>query len=575
MRFASHDDRVHPVCGSPSLTRRAAIGVAILIALALPHSQAARAPRPELKRLAVAGFERASRPETPAPSADTSAQCLEERRRLLALPGLPGAPGFEAARIEILGHAKTEPVLLVRTPELVKSDDPAIRRYQRTFEIARYPWDVLRWLVPRFVHHPEHGRGTLLRDGYLYAETPELAFALVDHVGAHHLFDAPRIWVQRGEHTLYASRGKDGKYRFDEGSQAGKAVRLMLLDRIGSGTPPPPLHRDLRALRYRLGFDATRVLRITENRLVVDLRYGSDWVPSVLSSQGAHVELECEAVPPDAVSRVTATRLRAVRLRQVLAPLRHAMLEQIEEQLPFDEPVTEYGQQDGHMRFQWLKAYLTGRTSYTFNRDRYFVYDPQGRPKPPQVCIDFLYDTFERASGTWWQPKNHDPKRTLGRVDFGTFTNTTLRRADRFIELARSQNERFDVLEIPPAERVPMWKREAFFTRLTERADDFRPGDIVMIRGYTSFERPWERKVMHYHSFFIYESDPLSGMPIALVGNPGRPSIRTWLYEGLRTPRRAIWYRVRPKLDWLEHALDPGRGVPTTEEPPLLAVGPV
>ena len=176
---------------------------------------------------------------------------------------------------------------------------------------------------------------------------------------------------------------------------------------------------------------------MTENRLVVDLRYGSDWVPSVLRTQGARVELDCEAPASGALVRVTAVRQRAARLQQALLPLRRAMLAQIEEQLPFDEPVTEYGQQDGHMRFSWLQAYLAGRNSYTFNKDRYFVYDDQGRPKPPQVCIDFLYDTFERASGTWWQPRNLDPKRTAGRVDFGTFTNTPLRRADRFIQLAR------------------------------------------------------------------------------------------------------------------------------------------
>ena len=99
------------------------------------------------------------------------------------------------------------------------------------------------------------------------------------------------------------------------------------------------------------------------------------------------------------------------------------------------------------------------------------------------------------------------------------------------------------------------------------------PGDIVMIRGYTSFERRWERQVMHYHSFFIYERDPVSGMPIALVGNPGRPSIRTWLFEGLRTPKRSIWYRVRPRLEWLEDALGPPHDVAAID-PPSLSVGP-
>jgi hypothetical protein len=545
----------------------------LLVALLAQRSEAEPPqPSPTLKTLRRSWAEpRVAENQT---ETDADARCLLERQRLLEEPGLPGAPAFEAARTQILGHAKAEPVLLVQTPKQQPSEDPAIRRYQRTFELARYPWDVLRWLVPRFLHHPEHGRGALLREGYLYAETPELAFALVDHVAAHHLFDAERIWVQRGEVTLFAVRGKDGKYRYEDGHQAGKPVRLLLLDRIGSGEPPLALHRDLRALRYRLGFDAARIVHISESRLIADLRYGTDWVPTVLKTQGARVELDCEAPPPGSLARVVAVRQRAARLQQALLPLRRAMIAQIEEQLPFDEPITENGQQDGHMRFHWLSAYLAGRNSYSFNGDRYYVYDEQGRPKPPQVCIDFLYDTFERASGTWWQPRNLDPKRTAGRVDFGTFTNTPLRRADRFIQLARAQSERFDVHELTPQERVPMWKREAFFHQLSTRADDFRPGDIVMIRGYTPFERRWERKIMHYHSFFIYESDPLTGMPIALVGNPGRPSIRTWLFEGLRTPRRSIWYRVRPKLEWLEDALGPPGDV-AAGDPPLLSVGPV
>jgi hypothetical protein len=575
---------VDPTCAFPSGRRRTtqskfaklrwhgAAALALLVAFLVHREEPeTAAPKALQKTLSVSRVGKPT-PDAPAES-HASARCLSERQRLLTQPGLPGAPAFEAARTLILGHAKAEPVLLVQAPKLEKSDDPAVRRYQRTFELARYPWDVLRWLVPRFVHHPEHGRKALLREGYLYAETPELAFALVDHVSAHHLFDDERIWVQRGELTLFAQRGKDGKYRYENGSQAGKPVRLLLLDRIGTGQPPPALHRDLRTLRYRLGFDAARVVHMTESRLVADLRYGSDWVPTVLRTEGARVELDCEAPPPAALARVALVRQRAARLQQALLPLYRAMLAQIEEQLPFDEPVTEYGQQDGHMRFRWLQAYLAGRNSYTFNKDRYFVYDEQGRPKPPQVCIDFLYDTFERASGTWWQPRNLNPKRTTGRVDFGTFTNTPLRRADRFIELARAQNQRFDVYELSAQERIPMWKREAFFGQLSARADDFRPGDIVMIRGYTSFERRWERKVMHYHSFFVYESDPVTGMPIALVGNPGRPSIRTWLFEGLRTPKRSIWYRVRPKLEWLEDALEPHRDVATVE-PPSLSVGP-
>jgi hypothetical protein len=329
-------------------------------------------------------------------------------------------------------------------------------------------------------------------------------------------------------------------------------VRLLLFDRVGTGAPPLPLHRDLRSLRYRLHFTRARIVHLTSEAIVADLRYGDRWIPSVLASDGAKLELECEIVGDADAAAVRQARELGTRKERVLAGLRRAMIEQIEDGLPFDEPITEYGQQDGHMRFKWLTAYLAGQRTYRMNGDLYYVYGPDGQPRPPQVCIDFVYDTFERASGTWWERLGDEPRRVVGRMDFGTFSDTTLRRADKMLEFAESQPDRFSVHAIPAHERVPMWDKQRFFGYLTANAERFEPGDIVMIRGYTPFEKPWQERVMHYHSFFVYEVDPLSGVPVALVGNPGRPSIRTWLFEGLRTPKRSVWYSIRPRLEWLE-----------------------
>ena len=92
----------------------------------------------------------------------------------------------------------------------------------------------------------------------------------------------------------------------------------------------------------------------------------------------------------------------------------------------------------------------------------------------------------------------------------------------------------------------------------------------MVIRGYTPFEKPWQRRVMHYHSFFVYETDPVTGVPIAIVGNPGRPSLRVWETEARRTPRRAIWHRIRPHLHWLESVVSPT--LELDETPPELSV---
>ena len=76
---------------------------------------------------------------------------------------------------------------------------------------------------------------------------------------------------------------------------------------------------------------------------------------------------------------------------------------------------------------------------------------------------------------------------------------------------------------------------------------------------------------MHYHTFFVYERDPLTGMPIALVAIPGTPASAPGS-RGPRTPKRSICYSVRPKLAWLETALH----LPSTPKaivPPPLSIG--
>ena len=143
--FTRHDLLVDPHCGFPSGGRRAtktkskfaslrwhgAALLGLLVAFAVHRAEPEAESRKILpKTLTAARFHKAATAEKEA-EVDASARCLAERQRLLGQPGLPGAPGFEAARTQILGHAKAEPVLLVQTPKLEPSDDPAIRRYQR------------------------------------------------------------------------------------------------------------------------------------------------------------------------------------------------------------------------------------------------------------------------------------------------------------------------------------------------------------------------------------------------------------------------------------------------------------
>ena len=482
----------------------------------------------------------------------------------------PGSPRLDAQRGVVLLYAKAEPVLFTRAPEANERGSEAAETYRTMLRQTSSPWSMLQKLWPVFSLNPELGRAVLLRDGYLYADRPELAFALVDLVTVQMLFSDRQVWIQRGERTLHAERTKAGRYVFTDGAEYGQRVKLLLFDRIGTGTPPAPLHRDFRALRQELGFERVAVKSLGERQIVADLQYGALRVPTLLEARGAHLSVVCEATPPGKEPELAAFRSEHERRERALLPLRRAMLDGVQEGLPFDEPLTEYGQQDGKLRGRWLTAYQSGQNDYEFQGDKYYVFNATGRPLVPEVCVDFVFDSFERASGTWWRPRGESRQRVVGKLDFSTLPEDKRRRATSFIEYAEQHPESFDLYALPEAERVP-FKLSKRLSDYLATSGTFRPGDVVLIRGYAPWDKPWKPRVMHFHSFFVYESDPLTGMPIALAGNPGRPLLQTWQFEAFRTPDRSIWYRIRPKLDWLESVVATPETTERPAPPPLTA----
>jgi hypothetical protein len=502
----------------------------------------------------------------------TTSSCESELKLAYSEPALPGTPKLDAKRPVVLLYAKAEPTAFVRTPLPPAHGSAVADAYRTLLLTTSSPWSQLQRLWSVFSANPELGRAVLLREGYLYAEKPELAFALVDLVAAQQLFSDKEIWIHRGERLLTAERDKSGRYVFVDGPERGQRVKLLLFDRIGTGEAPRPLHRDFRALRATLGFDRVRFVRLGEHNIIADLRYGNVWVRSVLRAKGAELRLACETVSPDHVPTLKAVRAEHRRKEKVLARLRRGLVESISDGLPFDEPRTEYGQQDGKLRRRWHTAYAAGQNTYEFNKDKYQVFNPAGRPLVPEVCVDFIFDTFERASGTWWRSRGEKRERVLGGVDFKTLEDETMRRATSVIDYANEHPEWFELDTLAESERVPFKLAKPFADFLVSDADRFRAGDIVLIRGYAPWDKPWKPKIMHFHSFFVYETDPLTGQALALAGNPGRPLLQTWQFEAFRTPERSIWYRIRPKLGWLESALGNRADVEPVASPPPLTV---
>jgi hypothetical protein len=488
--------------------------------------------------------------------ADEQSSCEDQIQAVLRLPGLTGATNLERNRLQVLSESKAEPVWFATTPTYeAQPSSPTVQRYRAQLTATQYPVDVLARLVPVFAAAPKVGRDVLLKQGYLFADEPDLARALVTSVKVEHLFAHDSIWLRRGELTMHAVR-RNGIYYYTDGPNAGDRVTLLLFDQLGYGVPPTTsLVRDFRSLRERLHFTEGHVTHATDDRMIVDLVYGENVVTTLLRNEGPRLELVCELKGANAASVVQFQQVASNRAR-LIQQLRGTMLEEVAEKLPFDEPRREWGHQfDGKLRQNWRHSYLMGRESFAFNGDRYFVFNSERKPLVPQVCIDFLTDTLERASGTWWRDGTTSRGRNVGKLDFedlASIPREELRRVPTFVDFAKSRPDLFDVLDVPAKERVQMGNHDAFVSYLAANRADYQPGDIVVIRGPT----PWDRRQMHYHSFFIYETDPMSGSPIAVVGNAGRPTVRYWRVETFRTPERAIWYRIRLNTPWLESIID-------------------
>jgi len=459
---------------------------------------------------------------------------------------LPGAPTLEASRAEIVARAKAEPVVFLEAPPQtgVSPDISSLR--ERLYREAQ-PWRVLSEIFTRYRRHPRELRQLLLTDGYLYADQPAVAALLTNTIALNLLFTERALVVERGSRTLHAVR-KNGDYVWADGSERDAPARLWLFDRVavqGEVLGPSKLVA-VGNLRDEAGATNIEIERLTKQAVLAQLVYGDLRVPAILTIRNNELYLDCEAPRDEEKPMLQAARALAKRKAVVMARLRASIDEEVTEALPFDEPKTEEGQQDGKLRHEWRMAYQRGDSSYTFNGDRYSVFGVKGHPRVPQVCVDFIVDSWERLADTRWLRREEGRGRKTGRIDFDTLDIENRRSVDRLIEFARARPEWFDVLEFAEVDRVRFFERHHFFQRLYELRTQFQPGDVVAILG------PRDDEKLHYHSFFIVADDPITRMPTWLAANAGRPRIRSWESEMQNAPRRSILARIRPRLSWLE-----------------------
>lgn len=445
------------------------------------------------------------------------------------------------------------PLLFVETPRLGPEqvawleENPTEARVFREMWSARgaKQWRRMGEVRRRLAHNKTALRHMLLRDGTFYVEDTQVARYAFRNLKIQHFFDDPTVWLARGE-TLFELERKGDRYVFAYGPRAGAPARLVLHDRITH--EPATLQRrqawDLDALRRAAGLRRLEVTNVTW-----DLLEGTAILRSGLNAPARALRVDGRLV----LALLAPPVSRHIIEPAITAGIRDAVIAEglvltgdqfADDRLRFDEPRTEFGQQDGSLRHAWRRAYLSGESEYTFNEDRYPVFNSDGTPWIPQVCVDFVLDLPERWAGTWYTSRGQSPERTRGFLDFDDY-DFSRRKVSSLVRFAKENPDKILLQTMSSRDRVPFEKRRDFYAVTRRLADRVLTGDTVVIYGLRDDERN------HWHSFMVYATDPMGGRPIVLMGNAGTARIRVW-YDVMRTaPRRSIRYLLRFRPEWL------------------------
>ncbi|MEB2312777.1 MAG: hypothetical protein OZ921_16840 [Sorangiineae bacterium] len=510
----------------------------VALALGILALGCQRAPR--------SGGEPPRRDDPPAKAPPLDAALEECRARIRDLerePAAPGAPAFEARRAELLGRARGEPLLWLREPEptpdaaLTEPARAARRAYARSS-----PWRRVGSLRARFRAAPAILRSLILREGYLYSNDPTEALALVSSLRVEDLFDESEVLLERGAARTRLTRVVERRRALYRDSN-GREAELLFGDRLvlDEAELARALALDLGGLADTEGVERLRVERLAAGGVLGELRLGGEPVRALLVARGASLELSCLDAPEPVRARLRAWQESDAARRRGLRRLREAITDGVAERLPFDRPRGEEGEEfDGQMRNEWRWAYQTGRSAYGFHGDSYPVFDPSGRPHPPQVCVVFILDSYERAAGSWFQPRGQARARSIGTLDFSALGLKNRGAVLAFGDFAATHPELFAFERLSAPERVPFRERERFFASLTRDDDRFRAGDVVAIQGLKSDGK------IHQHALLVERIDPVTGFPYGLADQMRTPRRRTWEAIMGPAPLRSVLYRARP-----------------------------
>lgn len=481
--------------------------------------------------------------------------CARRIGEVMQLPSLSGTPTLDNHRAEILARARSVPVVFLRPPFIGPKVSEQALRFRQQLVQSKEPAQTIFEIVRETSGQRELRREIFLSEQYFYADTPLLALRLSQILRLDHLFDEQELVIERGASEITVQRD-EGRYWMPRSELSkeelthGPPASLLLFDRVRSKSDGfgKPLHVDLAPLQRSLGFSRAEVLHRSDAALV--LRLSTYGLPStaLVRRENNVLELECEDPGKTPVEHLEGARALYRLDQEMIDPVLAAAHEMIRRRLPFDEPKTEEGQQDGLLRIHFRKAYRSYRRTYEFNGDSYYVFDGHGQPRLPQVCIDFITDAFDWGTGGYWPHRDEKRERRKGALDFSSMGIENPRSIESLANFATQTPEWFDMAWLPESEQVKFLYRSKFFEALARDADKYRRGDVVFIFGLRDDEK------FHFHSFLVDEKDPVTGIPTVLLANAGPPQARSWEGEMQNAPLRKIVARMRVRREILQLA---------------------
>lgn len=406
------------------------------------------------------------------------------------------------------------------------------------------PRRQLRNLKKRFRDNKPFLREILLSDGYLFETQPTVASALVKEIDLTDLFDEPVIYrLHRGKRERLTRREEE--YLTED----WRPAKLVLSDRVArrSSELDGSVHLDLDDVARETGAVRIDLRVLGTDAAWVDLHFPSGETRGALAApSGDGTEVQCIGGDPGTLEE---TLSQARSFWEAHDRLVAAAEKAVEERPRFDEPLDEAEdvQEDGDLRLEWYRAYQRQEKVFLLRDVEYPVFDRFGNPTPPQVCVDFIFDTWERASGTWYRKKGKRPGKSVGGIDFSALPEFSRRHIPSVLTYSAREEAPFDRYDIHRRRWIPYEKHRRFMKNLLELAPQVRVGDMLVIHGLRD-----EDMQEHFHAVLVLETDPLTGIPTRVADNQGRPRIWSLSRAMGTAPKRAVKHRLR--LRWEEMA---------------------